>query len=369
MGISKRGFLQGVAAGAGVLAAAGKASAAAAATTGTVGGRRSYQRIACEEACTTPDVVKELSRLANGVPSMKSGPIAGPFMPDLLDIGAGRVRGMDRAGIDVQILSLVSPGVQLFAPDTASALARDVNDRMADTIRQYPTRFGALAVVAPQAPAETARELQRCIQTLKFNGALINSHTNGEYLDQQKYWPVLEAIEALGVPLYLHPRDPAPGMEVPLAIPGFAVGWGYAVETGTHLLHLMAGGVFDRFPKLQVVLGHLGETLPFLLDRLDNRYAWQMDVFRLKALPRKPSEYLREQVVVTTSGMNYAAPVRAAIEAMGIDRVLFSADHPMEVQADAVTEMEGIRLTPTERRKTFEDNARRVFRLTAGAKA
>jgi 2,3-dihydroxybenzoate decarboxylase len=369
MTTTKRDFLQGVMAGASALAASAQATAAEGAAPARARERRDYQRIACEEACSTPDVVKELSRLANGVPSMKSGPIAGPFMDDLLDIGAGRVRGMDAAGVDVQLLSLVSPGVQLFAPDTAIAIARDVNDRMADAIRQYPTRFGALAVVAPQAPAETVREIQRCVQTLKFNGALINSHTNGEYLDQQKYWPVLEAIEALNVPLYLHPRDPSPGMEVPLAIPGFAVGWGYAVETGTHLLRMMAGGVFDRFPKLQVVLGHLGETLPFLIDRLDNRYAWQMNVFHQKSLPRKPGEYIRDHVIVTSSGMNYAAPVRAAIEALGIDKVMFSADHPMEVQAEAVAEMEGIRLTPLERRKMFETNARRVFHVTAGARS
>jgi 5-carboxyvanillate decarboxylase len=352
MDTDKRTFLQGVVASAGALAAATGSTPAQAAA------QRNYLRIACEESCTTPEVVAELSRLAGGIPSMKSGPIAGPFMADLLDIGAGRIRGMDEAGIDVQILSLVSPGVQIFAPDTAVAMARDVNDRLAAAIGQYPTRFGALATVAPQSPAAAAREIERAIRTLKFNGAIINSHTNGEYLDNEKYWPVLEAIEALDVPLYLHPRDPSPGLEVPLAMPGFAVGWGYAVETGTHLL-----------PKLQVVLGHLGETLPVLLDRLDNRYAWQMNVFKQKGRPRKPSEYIRSNVTVTTSGMNYAAPVRATIEALGVDRVLFSADHPMEVQRDAVTEMEGIRLTPAEKRKVFETNARRVFRFTAGARA
>jgi 2,3-dihydroxybenzoate decarboxylase len=273
--VNKREFLGGLAAAGGLLSSR-TADSAAARTGAATRGRRNYLRIACEEACSTPEVVAELSRLAGGIPSMKSGPIAGPFMPNLLDLGAGRIQGMDEAGIDVQILSLTSPGVQTFAPDTALALARDVNDRMADAIRRYPTRFGALATVAPQAPDGTIRELQRAINTLKFNGAIINSHTAGEYLDQPKFWPLLEAIGALNVPLYIHPRDPSPGLEVPLAIAGFAVGWGYGVETGTHALRMISAGVFDRFPKLRIVLGHLGETLPFLIDRIDNRYAWQM---------------------------------------------------------------------------------------------
>lgn len=357
MQFSKRAFIQTLAAGA-VIAGTGGPSLAAAT-------RRDYRRISCEEAFSTPEVVAELSRLAGGRPSMKSGPIAGPFMPDLLDIGAGRIRGMDADGVDVQILSLTSPGVQLFAPDTAASMARDVNDRAAESVRNWPTRFAALATVATPAPAAAAKEIERAIRQLKFNGALINSHTNGEYLDDQKYWPILEAIEALDVPLYIHPRDPAPGLEGPLAIPGFAVGWGYAVETGTHALHLIAGGVFDRFPKLRVVLGHLGETLPFLLDRLDNRYLWQKNLFNLPGLRRLPSEYFRDNFVITTSGMNYAAPVRAAISAMGIDKVLFAADYPMEVQKDAVREMEAITLSADERRRIFDTNARRVFGLQA----
>lgn len=358
MKLSKREFLQAAAVGMTLYAAGGEAQ------TQTRKGKRDYLRISCEEAFSTPEIVAELSRLAGGVPSMKSGPIAGPFMKNLLDLGAGRVQGMDADGVDIQILSLSSPGVQTFAPATALSMARQINDQMAEVIKKYPTRFAGLATIAPQAPAETVKELERCIHTLKLNGGIINSHTNGEYLDDKKYWPILEAFQALDVPLYIHPRDPSPGLEVPLSIPGFAVGWGYAVETGTHALRMIAGGVFDQFPKLRVVLGHLGETLPFLLERIDNRYHWQFNTFGLQpTLKRLPSEYFKDNFVITTSGMNYSAPVKAALEAMGPDKVLFAADHPMEVQKQAVDEMESIKLSAEVKKKIFETNARRVFKL------
>jgi 2,3-dihydroxybenzoate decarboxylase len=240
-------------------------------------------------------------------------------------------------------------------------MARSINDYLAAAIKAYPTRFAGLATLAPQRPAETARELERAVRQLGLKGGIINSHTNGEYLDDAKYWPILEAFEALDVPLYLHPRDPSPGLEVPLAIPGFAVGWGYAVETGTHALRMIAGGVFDRFPRLRIVLGHLGETLPFLLDRIDNRYQWQMKLFGLKGLKRLPSAYFRDNFVVTTSGMNYSAPVKAALEALGPDRILFAADYPMEVQKDAVDELEAIDIPAADKRRIFDTNPRRVF--------
>lgn len=370
MTLSKRQFLQSLAAGTAVWALGGLRVATAASTAGPGTGDarpapagRGYRRISCEEAFSTPEVVAELSRLAGGRPSMKSGPIAGPFMADLLDLGEGRLRGMDAAGVDLQLLSLTSPGVQTFATDTALALARDVNDRLAAAIRAHPTRFAGLAAVAPQAAAQSAKELERAVTQLGLKGCIINSHTNGEYLDEPKYWPLLEAAQALDVPIYLHPRDPSPGLEGPLAVPGYAVGWGYAVETGTHVVRLMGTGIFDRYPKLRFVVGHLGETLPLLLDRLDNRYRWQKEVFGLKGTQRLPSEYFRANFVVTTSGMNYAAPVREALEALGPDRVLFAADHPMEVQKDAVDEFEAIGLPDDVKRRIFDTNPARVFRL------
>jgi 5-carboxyvanillate decarboxylase len=362
MKLSKRSLLRAMAAGA-LIARSAIGSAALSAEGPSAAGRRSYRRYACEEAFSTPECTAELTRVAGGVPSMKSGPIKGPFMADLLDLDAGRLQGMDAAGIDVQILSLVSPGVQVFEPATAVAIMRDVNDRMASAIQAHPTRFGGLATVAPQAPAQSAKELQRAIHALHLNGAIINSHTNGEYLDDAKYWPILEAIEALDIPLYIHPRDPSPGLAGPLDIFGFAVGWGYAVETGTHAVRLIGAGIFDRFPKLRIVLGHLGETLPFLLERLDNRYLWQTTLFNHRVIKRLPSEYFRDNFLITTSGMNYSAPLQAALTAMGADKVLFAADHPMEVQKDAVTELEAIDIAPAVKAKIFQSNVQRVFKI------
>jgi 5-carboxyvanillate decarboxylase len=353
---SKRDFLKSAAVG---LALYASAESAQSQTTS----KGKYRRISCEEACSFPEVTAELTRRANGIPTMSSGPIKGPFMPNLLDVGAGRIRGMDEDGVDVQLLQLVSPGVQSFDVGTALSMAKLVNDRLADTVKQYPTRYAALATIAPQAPAETAKELERAVRTLGLKGGIIDSHTNNEYLDDQKFWPIFEAAQALDVPIYLHPREPSAGLAGPLAVPGFTIGWGYSVETGTHAIRLIGAGVFDQFPKLRIVLGHLGETLPFLLDRLDNRYLWQTNLFGQKALPRLPSEYFRDHFVITTSGMNYDAPVRAALEAMGPDKVLFAADYPLEVQKDAVVEMEGIKLPADLKKKIFETNAARVFKL------
>lgn len=320
--------------------------------------------VSVEEGFMIPEVVAELSRIAGGVPSMKSGPIAGPFMDDLLDIGEGRVARMDADGVAVQILALAAPGVQKFDPDTASALSRLTNDRLAEAIAAHPARFGGLAAAPPQAAREGAKELDRAITTLGLNGLIVNSHTNDLYLDDPSFWPLLEAAEALDVPVYLHPREPAAGIEDGLmAMTGFTVGWAYAVETGTHLLRMIAAGVFDRFPKLRIVLGHLGEMIPFMLDRIDNRYPFEMGVTGAKPLPRKPSDYFRDHVTVATSGMNFNAPMRAAIEVLGADKVMFAADYPMERQDEEVAKFAALDLTPDERKRIGEDNARRVFGL------
>jgi len=317
-----------------------------------------------EESFMIPEIVSELSRIVGGVPSMRSGPIAGPFMPRLLDIGAGRIAEMDADGVDVQVLAVSAPGVQKFEPQTALSLAKLANDRLSDAIRANPTRFAGLAVAPPQAAAEAAKELERAVTRLGLSGIVINSHTNGEYLDQPKFWPLLEAAEALGVPIYLHPREPEDNMaKTLLAKTGFTVGWGYAVETGTHALRMIAAGVFDRFPKLQIVLGHLGEGIPFFLDRIDGRYPFEMAVTGAKPLPRKPSDYFRQHFTVATSGMNFKEPLRAVIDILGADRVMFAADYPMENQRVEVDAYHAIPLSDEERRQVSELTARRVFRL------
>ncbi|MGC3982400.1 MAG: amidohydrolase family protein [Steroidobacteraceae bacterium] len=356
MSISKRDFLTGTAAAGLALYAGGETQVADAATQ-----RGKYQRISCEECFSTPEIVEASSKIPVNPYSLK--PIKRPYMTDLMDIGAGRIQGMDRDGVDIQLLSLSAPGVQQFDALTGVSLAKTVNDRMAAAIKAYPKRFAGLATVAPQDPQAAAKEIERAVSSLGLKGAIINSHTNGEYLSDKKYWAIFESLQALDVPLYIHPREPVPGMVAPLDLPGYRVGWAYAVETGTHALHLIASGVFDQFPKLRIVLGHMGENIPYLLSRIDNRYLFEVEISGVPKMKRLPSEYFLDHFVITTSGMNYDAPLRAALSAVGADRILFAADYPMEVQADAVQGLEGIKISAAEKQKIFETNPKRVFKL------
>ena len=203
--------------------------------------------------------------------------------------------------------------MQVFDAPDAVALARSSNDFMVDAIRRHPDRFAGLAAVAPQDPAAAAKELERGVKALGLKGAVINSHTRGEYLDDPKFWPIFEAAEALNVPVYIHPTTPSPAMIQPFLERGLdGAIFGFAVETGLHILRIIVSGVFDRFPKLKIVVGHLGEGLPYWLFRIDfmhnrmvaaNRYA------SVQKLQRKPSEYVRENLYVTTSGMAWEPPI------------------------------------------------------------
>jgi len=336
------------------------AAAQSPATTRVAG--RAARLVAVEEAFMTPAILEAASRRAGGRPSMRSGPIAGPFMPDLLDLGAERVAAMDAAGIDVQLLAVAAPGVQHLDDDIAGPLAAEANDRLAEAVRAFPGRFAGMATIPVQTPEAAAREVVRAVQELGFRGVMVNSHTRGRYLDDERCRPILEAIEAMDVPLYIHPRDPAEDLDGAV-IPGFTVGWAYAVETGTHLVRLMAGGVLDRFPRLRIVVGHLGECIPFLLDRMDGRYPFEAAAAGAPALPRTPGEYFRDQIWVATSGMNFPAPLRAVIDILGPERVLFAADHPFEDQREAVDAFAAIPLTADERRAIAHENAERLFRL------
>lgn len=170
----------------------------------------------------------------------------------------------------MHLLSLTAPGVQMFSAEVGTALARLSNDRLAEIVRRHPTRFAALASFAPQDTRAAVKEIERAINTLKLNGLIVNSHTENAYLDQPRFWPILEAAQALDVPLYIHPRAPSDDMAGPFRdyrLEGAV--WGYGVEVGTHAVRLMLSGVLDRFPRLRIVLGHMGEALPFWLWRLD----------------------------------------------------------------------------------------------------
>jgi len=329
--------------------------------------------ITTEEAMIIPEIIEANIRYLEKYPDRETGArvlatgfgaeLMKRWRKELVDIGEGRIAAMDRDGIDTQLLSLTAPGVQLLDADEAVPLAALVNDRLSAAVKAYPGRFEALAAVAPQAPDIAARELERAIKTLGLKGALINSHTRGEYMDDQKFWPIFEALEALDVPLYLHPRDPSEKMVAPY-IPALLLGpaWGFAAEAGLHALRLIFSGVFDRFPNLRIVLGHLGEGIPFYLSRLDKRYIEDECPTRVK-LKQMPSAYFRQNFVVTTTGVNWAPAVLFCQEVLGEDKVLFGADHPYEDQKEALDLVKQIPMADETRALLYGGNARRVFKI------
>jgi 2,3-dihydroxybenzoate decarboxylase len=274
---------------------------------------------------------------------------------------------MDATGIDMQIVSLTAPGVQIFDADLGVGLARAANDELAAAIAKHPTRYTGLAAIAPQNPAAAAKELERAVQKLGLKGAIVNSHTRGEYLDDEKFWDILAAAEALDVPIYIHPNTPPNSWIKPFMERGLdGAVFGFAVETGLHALRLVVSGAFDRFPKLRVVLGHLGEGLPYWLFRIDfmhgasvrsNRYASQ------PKLERKASDYLKENFYYTTSGMAWAPPIRYVQEVMGIDRVMYAQDYPYQFVPEEVNVTDELPLSREDHKAFYQTNAERVFKL------
>jgi len=341
---------------------------------------KSYKRFAVEEGFNIPEIAAETQKFlksrASEEPAMAAmwsrfAPPEGRGPPvwarELLDIGEGRIRVMDQYGISKQLLLLSSPGVQIFDEQQAMELARLANNRVAAAINAFPDRFAALTTVAPQNPDAAAQELERGVKQLGLKGALINSHTRGEYLDKPRYWPIFEAAQSLDVPIYIHPRTPSPeiaGPYVECTLEG--AGWGFAVETSLHALRLIFSGVFDEFPDLRIVIGHMGEAIPFYLDRIDNRYLWEGGAGsrqgRMK-LKRLPSEYFKDNFVITTSGMNWHAPLMMALAVLGVDRILFAVDYPFEEHEPAVARMDSAPLSESDRHKIYYQNSERVFAL------
>jgi 2,3-dihydroxybenzoate decarboxylase len=330
--------------------------------------------IAVEEAFVTAEIAAawqpvlqqndcEIGFKALGDSILADTPANAVMHSRLLDIGAGRIAHMDQTGVDMQVLSLTSPGVQVFTPGLATALARDANDALADAVKTYPHRLAGLGAVAPQDPIAAAREIGR-LKSLGLCGVIINSHSFGEYLDLPKFYPLLEACEAAGLPLYLHPREPSPEMIAPYLDYGlYFAGWGFAAETSLHAMRLIMSGTFVRFPKLQIILGHMGEGIPFWLQRIDNRYLLQVKIGAVAKLPRLPSEYFLENFVITTSGVTSMPALRLALDVLGPARVMFAADYPYEDDAEAVAFLHGASVSDEERRLISHENAARIFRL------
>ena len=279
----------------------------------------------------------------------------------LSDFGEVRLKSMDDAGIGRAVLGLAGPGVQAER-DTATAIrnARAANDFLAREVDRRPDRYSGFAHLAMQDAKAAADELERCMNELKFCGAMVNGHTHGQYLDHPSLHPFWERAAALGATIYIHPTDPVTPAPVLDGYRGLRrATWEWGFETGSHALRLVFGGVFDRFPRAKVALGHLGETLPYLLWRFDSR----AKLYGVE-LGRPPSQYIKENIAVTTSGMCSAEPLACALSALGTDRVMFAADYPFESAEEAGHFMDTVPLAETLRADIAADNAKRILGLS-----
>jgi uncharacterized protein len=288
------------------------------------------------------------------------------LIPQLCDLGDKRIAEMDAAGIDMQIVSLTAPGVEQLEIAEAIEVAAETNDFVAGAIKKHPTRFGGFAALPTGAPDKAAADLERRVREQKFAGAVINGHNRGRYLDDKFYWPILECAEKLGAPIYLHPTKP-PQPVIDASFGGFSPlvseifsgpGWGWHIETAVHVIRLILGGVFDRFPKLQIVIGHQGEGLASMFQRLD---VMAPEVTKLK---RPVTAYLRDNVHYTFSGFNFPATfLSLLLELGGVDRIMFSVDHPYQSMAKGLAFLEQLPVSAADRERIAHGNAEKLFRL------
>ena len=284
-----------------------------------------------EEHCTTPEVMEAWRALDprwRDDPSLQVASMDMNARP-LVELDGSRFAAMDDAGLDVQVLSLTSPGLQILDRADAVALQSVTNDRIAEAVRAHPQRLQGFAALATQDPAEAAAELERAVTKGGLSGAMVLGRTRENSLDQRESWPIFEAAEALRAPLYLHPQSPPRAVRdayyrvedgmLSTALALWGIGWHY--DTGVQLLRMIVNGVFDRFPGLQVIVGHWGEVVLFYLERID-------EIAPFAKLDRPLADYFRENVYFTPSGMFSERYLRWVIEVVGVERVLYSTDYP-----------------------------------------
>lgn len=322
--------------------------------------------IALEEHFQIAAIKKAVAKLLPGFDTVALIPPYNP--PDALveDLGDERLRRMDAMGVDVQALSFPSSGIQLIPAAESVALARDLNDHLAAAIQAHPDRFIGFAALPTPDPQAAAGELERAVHTLGFKGAMIGGRTNDRFLDDPQFQPVLEAAEALEVPLYLHPAMPSmsvqnayyAGFDADVSAAFATFGWGWHLETGVHALRMILAGVFDRYPSLQLILGHWGEMIPFFLARTDDALSTAA-----KHLQRRVSEYFVEQVYVTPSGMFTLPPFLLTLQIMGADRIMYSVDDPYIATNQARAFLENAPISPADKEKIAHGNAEQALKL------
>jgi len=328
------------------------------------------RRIATEEAWSFPEHMAAILALTKSnfddldlrLPR-RSGVPGSPLYNGLTDTDGERLRIMDADDVSMHLLSLTSPGVQMFDADTACEIATLANDRLAAAIARHPTRYAGLGAFASQDPKRAVKEMERAINTLKLNGFILNSHTNGEYLDNPKYWPILECAEALDRAIYIHPRCPSRDMAKPYGDYGmYTALWAFQAEVSVHAMRMILSGLFERFPKLKIVIGHMGESIPYNIWRCDYIYGihkgWGDVPGNLK-----PSEVFKRNFWITTSGVEHTPALKYCIEVLGADRIMWAIDYPYQVSPPAVAWMNSAEISDADRELIFHGNAERIFHI------
>jgi predicted TIM-barrel fold metal-dependent hydrolase len=322
--------------------------------------------IALEEHFVTSDFLKATGAYGHAVPEPMRA-----IRDRLLDLGDGRIAAMDEGGISLQVLSLAAMGVDTLAPADQTAVLRGVHDELATAVKAHSDRFAAFATPGLKDPAAAVKELNRCIRDLGFKGLLLDGTTDGKFLDAPEFFPVLEAAEALGVPLYLHPAPPPAVVQAAYysGLPGDTgmllsiAGWGWHAENGLHLLRLILSGVLDRLPNLQVIVGHMGEGVPYALARSNAILSPAA-----KHLKRSVTETILAQVHFTTSGYFTRPPFDCARQVLGLDHLMYSVDYPFSANTRgrdflATLQSSEPALTASEIAALTYGNAERLLRL------
>ncbi len=318
--------------------------------------------IALEEHILTPAFAEATRKLPSGAPPA----LRARMEPLLLDVGAGRLQAMDEAGISLQVLSLAANGLDLLPRDEAVTLAMDANDRIADAIAAHPARFAGFATLALTDIPAAVREIHRVASRPGFAGVMLHGTTQGIFLDDERFEPVWAAVEELRTPVYLHPAPPPPAVEQAYysGLPEnmghllSITAWGWHAETGLHVLRLIVSGLFDRHPGLRIIVGHMGENLPFSIARAGG----VLDQMA-KYLKRPVEEYFHEHFWITTSGYFTAPPFQCAVDVIGIRRMLFSVDYPFSSNTRGRAFLDSLALSPPDLRRLAHVNADKLLGL------
>ena len=326
--------------------------------------------VALEEHFNAPAVVANVPRDA-----IEHRGFPGPEFPwaqtlkraELADLGGARLADMDASGISVQVLSVAGPGADLVPGQNGVDVARAYNEHLAEACFRHPERFRGFAHLPLLSPDAAAHELTRAVKDLGFHGVLVNGATDGRFLDDPMFEPLLAQAEALDVPIYLHPGIPVQAVRGAYfdGLPGnfsFTMAlsaWGWHIDTAIHVLRLVLSGALERHPKLKLIIGHCGEALPFMLDRIDETTAAQTKMLGRRTV----KETITEQVWVTTAGFFTPVPFMAALMTFGADRLMFSVDYPFASNARARAFLDSLPVSPADRAKIAHGNADRLLRL------